>query len=267
MLSKTGCVAFAGTSDSFNLTVINSTATCSVYTAPSSGRSFPWWAGLILGLGLALILGTAACCLLLWLWRRKRRWADANASKTLPQHSMDTVSNPMHLASPFNVGGSPGSGMGVPDDSAMIVPKFTSAPGDASSKPPLQLQRQGTASAPPDVYEANMKINAMAMPGDMPPESSGSDPDRYRRQSSGNEKTSAASASSSVMSQRGRTSAGAPVGAVPELFRQRSHMPLDEVELGPLLGRGAYGRVFKGVALSQQPASPNVLCHCVNWGH
>lgn len=27
-------------------------------------------------------------------------------------------------------------------------------------------------------------------------------------------------------------------------------MPLDEVELGPLLGRGAYGRVFKGAALT-----------------
>ena len=146
--------------------------------------------------------------------------------------------------------------MGGQDDSAMIVPKFSSAPGDASCKPPLQLQRQGTASAPPDIYEANMKINAMPMPGVVQAGCSGSDPDNYRRQSSGNEKTSAASASSSMMSQRGRNSAGAPAGALPELFRQRSHMPLDEVELGPLLGRGAYGRVFKGMALFLQPESP-----------
>ena len=241
----------SGTADTFNLTVINSTATCTVYTAPAAaGKSFPWWAGLILGLGLALILCSAAGGLLLWLRQRKRRKADANASKTLPQHSMETVSNPIHLASPFNVGSSPGSAMGVPDDSAMIVPKFTSAPGDASSKPPLQLQRQGTASAPPDIYEANMKINSTAMPGAMQPASSSSDPDNYRRQSSGNEKTSAASASSSILSQRGKNSAGAPAGSVPELFRQRSHMPLDEVELGPLLGRGAYGRVFKGTPWS-----------------
>ena len=55
------------------------------------------------------------------------------------------------------------------------------------------------------------------------------------------------SSAGSVPSQRtSRMSAGAPVMSMPELFRQRSHMPLDEVELGPLLGRGAYGRVFKG---------------------
>lgn len=246
------CCVFgiSGTVNTFNLTVINSTATCTVYTAPAaSGKSFPWWAGLILGLGLALILCMAVCGLLLWLRRRKRHRADANARKTAAQHSTETVSNPLHLAGPFNVGAPLGSGMGVTDDSAMIVPKFTSAPGDASSKPPLQLQRQQTASAPPDIYEANMKINATPMPGLMQQGSNGSDPDNYRRQSSGNEKTSAASASSSIISQRCRNSAGAPVGSVPELFRQRSHMPLDEVELGPLLGRGAYGRVFKGSAV------------------
>ena len=180
---------------------------------------------------------------------------------------METVSNPIHAASPFNVGTPPGSGIGVADDSAMIVPKFTSAPEDASSKPPLQLQRQGTASAPPDIYEANMKINTMPMPGVMQPGSHGSDPDNYRRQSSGNEKTSAASASSSIMSQRGRNSAGAPAGSVRELFRQRSNMPLDEVELGPLLGRGAYGRVFKGMAVFLQCVSFTACVGLVCWGH
>lgn len=157
--------------------------------------------------------------------------------------------------------------MGGPDDSAMIVPKFSSAPEDASSKPALQLQQQGIASAPPDIYQANMKINSMPMPGLKPPGSNGSDPDNYRRQSSGNEKTSAASASSSVMSHRGRNSAGAPAGALPELFRQRSHMPLDEVELGPLLGRGAYGRVFKGMALVLQPESPRSCVGSICGGH
>lgn len=233
-----------GTNDLFNLTVIDSNATCVVYTAPlASDRGFPWWAGLILGLGLAIILCMAAAGLLLWLRRQKRRRADATAAKMLPQHSMQTVTNPMQLASPFNVGPPARTGMGVPDDSAMIVPpKFTSAPGDGhSGKPPVE--RQGTASAPPHVYEANMKINAMPMSGAVLPCSNPEDGQEGQR-SSGYDKTSA---SSSVGSQRmGRSSAGAPAVAVQELFRQRSHMPLDEVELGPLLGRGAYGRVFKG---------------------
>ncbi|KAL3133428.1 hypothetical protein ABBQ38_007295 [Trebouxia sp. C0009 RCD-2024] len=231
-----------GTNDLFNLTVIDSNATCVVYTAPpASARGFPWWAGLILGLGLAIILCMAAAGLLLWLRRRKRRRADATAAKALPQHTLQTVTNPMQLASPFNVGPSTRTGQ-VPDDSAMIVPKFSSAPGDGNSgKPPLE--RQATASAPPDVYEANMKINAMPMSGAVLPGRNPEDGQEGQR-SSGYDKTSA---SSSIGSQRlGRSSAGAPAVAVPELFRQRSHMPLDEVELGPLLGRGAYGRVFKG---------------------
>lgn len=246
MLSSHTVFDMPGTTDAFNLTVVNSNATCVVYIPPpASASGFPWWAGLILGLGLAILLCLAVCGLLLWLRRRKRRRTDANTSKTLPQQSLGTVTNPMQLASPFNVGAPPRTGMGVPDDSAMIVPKFTSAPGDGNSgKPPLQ--RQGTASAPPDIYEANMKINAMPMSGAVLPGTAGSYPDSLEGQrSSGNEKTSA---SSSHASQRmGRPSAGAPAVVVPELFRQRSHMPLDEVELGPLLGRGAYGRVFKGI--------------------
>ena len=225
-----------GADDSFNLTVIDSNATCVAYKPLTSARGFPWWAGLILCM--------AAAGLLLGLRRRKRRRADATVGKTLPQHSLGMVTNPMQLASPFNVGGPPRTGMQVPDDSAMIVPpKFTSAPGEGDSgKSPLE--RQGTASAPPHVYEANMKINAMPMSGALVPGSSAEDGQECQRNSA-NDKTSA---SSSIASQRmGRSSAGAPAVVVPELFRQRSHMPLDEVELGPLLGRGAYGRVFKGI--------------------
>ncbi len=36
------------------------------------------------------------------------------------------------------------------------------------------------------------------------------------------------------------------VAYVPELSRQLLQMSLGEMELGPLLGQGAYGRVFKG---------------------
>lgn len=254
-----------GTNDNFNLTVINSTATCVLYTAPpSSGKSFPWWAGLILGLGLAIILCIAACGLLLCLRRRRRRRQAANTSKAQAQGNQ-LVTNPMQLASPFNVGGPPNSGLGGPDDSAMIVPKFSSAPEEGNGKTALGLERQGTTSAPPDVYEANSKINAIPVPGAMmSPGSSGSHPNDsrgFRRESSGNERNnSAASASSSLASQRGRNSAGAPAGSVPELFRQRSHMPLDEVELGPLLGRGAYGRVFKGLFHACRTCLLHITC-------
>ena len=256
-------ILLAGPNDGFNMTVVNSTATCVVYTAPpSSGKSFPWWAGLILGLGLAIILCTAACCLLLCLHRRKRRRQAAGLTKALPQGNqldMQSVANPMQLASPFNIGPPPKPGLGHQDDSAMMVPKFSSAPGEGIPKPALGLQRQGSTSAPPDVYEANMSNNATHAPVLPSPGSSGSNPggsnasdsrNLYRRESSGNDRNnSAASASSSLASQcLGRSSGGAPAGSVPELFRQRSHMPLDEVELGPLLGRGAYGRVFKGIS-------------------
>jgi len=160
------------------------------------------------------------------------------------QGSVDTV----QAVSPFSVIAATGH---KPDDSAMI-PKFSSAPEEGNIKPALGLARAGTSSAPPDVYEANMLINASntlsLAPANMSAASEGSSysGDLHRRQSSGNEKTSAASAASTASQRQFRASAGASAASVPELFRQRSQMPLDEVELGPLLGRGAYGRVFKG---------------------
>ncbi|KAL3135249.1 hypothetical protein ABBQ38_006225 [Trebouxia sp. C0009 RCD-2024] len=249
-----------GTNDVFSLTVISSNATCVGYTAPlASDRGFPWWAGLILGLGLAFILCMAAAGLLLWLRRRKRRRADATAAKTLPQHSMQTVINPMQLASPFNVGPLARTGMGVPDDSAIIVPpKFTSAPGDGNSgKPPLE--RQGMASAPQHVYKANMKINAMPMSGAVLPGSNPEDGQGGQR-SSGYDKTSA---SSSIGSQRmGKSSAGAPAVDVPELFRQRSHMPLDEVSTYKIVTVNANRQMVVAArsssqGTSQQPRLPS----------
>lgn len=156
---------------------------------------------------------------------------------------MQGMANPVQTVSPFNVTGPNGTGFQTPDDSAMIVPKFSSAP-EGVGKSALGLARAGTSSAPPDVYEANMRSDANLLSL-----SSGA-AIGARQQSSDNERnTSAASAGSSLSQRMGRASAGAAASSVPELFRQRSHMPLDEVELGPLLGRGAYGRVFKGAAL------------------
>ncbi|DBA79881.1 TPA: hypothetical protein ACH3X1_008206 [Trebouxia sp. C0004] len=59
------------------------------------------------------------------------------------------------------------------------------------------------------------------------------------------EQTRGASAGSTALQQKGKPFAGT-VASVPELSRQMSQMSVGEVELGPLLGQGAYGRVFKG---------------------
>ena len=248
-------VSSAGTvsTSTFNLTVNGSTATCVVTpVATASGHEFPWWAGLILGLGLAAILAMVLCCLVFCLIRCKRRRKAAGPSHSLQQgsiHGMQGSVNPVQAVSPFSVIAANGH---KPDDSAMI-PKFSSAPEEGNIKPALGLARAGTSSAPPDVYEANMLINASntlsLAPANFSAASEGSSysGDPQRRQSSGNEKTSAASATSTASQRHFRASAGASAASVPELFRQRSQMPLDEVELGPLLGRGAYGRVFKGV--------------------
>ncbi|DBA69100.1 TPA: hypothetical protein ACH3X2_013106 [Trebouxia sp. C0005] len=239
-----------GTANTFNLTVYSSTATCVVTpAATASGSGFPWWAGLILGLGLAAILALGLCCLFSCLVRRKRRRkAQTQSLQQGSLHGMQESVNPVQAVSPFSVIAANGH---KPDDSAMI-PKFSSAPEEGNIKPALGLARAGTSSAPPDVYEANMLINAsnaLSLPPiNMSAASEGSSysGDLHRRQSSGNEKTSAASAASTASQRNFRASAGASAASVPELFRQRSQMPLDEVELGPLLGRGAYGRVFKG---------------------
>lgn len=171
------------------------------------------------------------------------------------------MANPVQAVSPFNAVATNGIGYHAADDSAMI-PKFSSAPEEgANSKSALGLARAGTSSAPPDVYEANMQIGApntlAAAPANLSSASEGSNygGDMHRRQSSANEPTSAASAGSTASQRVIKASAGASAASVPELFRQRSQMPLDEVELGPLLGRGAYGRVFKGT-------QPYCVCSC-----
>ncbi len=250
-------------SSTFNLTITDSTATCvTTPVATSSGSKFPWWAGLLLGLGLALILALALCGCLLWFIKRKLSRKATYATHSLRQgsnHGMQPVANPMQTVSPFNVVAANGQ-MQTPDDSAMIVPKFSSAPEDGVRKSALGLARAGTSSAPPDVYEANMKIGAPANVSSASDTSNGIISGQNRRQSSGNERNSAASAGSNASQRMGRNSAGAAASSVPELFRQRSQMPLDEVELGPLLGRGAYGRVFKGAQLLTKTLSMIVLC-------
>ncbi|KAL0035971.1 hypothetical protein WJX77_009876 [Trebouxia sp. C0004] len=252
-LALSASANMTGTAHTFNLTVNGSTATCvETPVATASGSEFPWWAGLILGLGLAAILALVLCCLMFCLIRRKRRRKAGGPTQSLQQgsiHGMQGIANPVQAVSPFSVIAATGH---KPDDSAMI-PQFRSAPEGGNIKPALLgLAPAGTSSAPPDVYEANMVINASntlsLAPANMSAASEGSSysGDIHRRQSSGNEKTSAASAASTASQRQFRASAGASAASVPELFRQRSQMPLDEVELGPLLGRGAYGRVFKG---------------------
>ena len=41
-----------------------------------------------------------------------------------------------------------------------------------------------------------------------------------------------------------------------DLLRARSELPLEALELGPLIGRGSFGRVYKGASLRQLCAAP-----------
>ena len=41
-----------------------------------------------------------------------------------------------------------------------------------------------------------------------------------------------------------------------DLLRARSEAPLEALELGPLIGRGSFGRVYKGETLCQLGAAP-----------
>ena len=41
-----------------------------------------------------------------------------------------------------------------------------------------------------------------------------------------------------------------------DLLRARSELPLEALELGPLIGRGSFGRVYKGATLRQLCAAP-----------
>lgn len=52
-----------------------------------------------------------------------------------------------------------------------------------------------------------------------------------------------------------------PYSSMRPLLRQRSDAPLEGVEMGPLLGRGSYGRVFKA---SHQPhcTAPRCVSTC-----
>ena len=71
---------------SFNLTGTASTFICvnDTYSTPTSRRhhDFPWWAGLILGLGiLAALLAVGLAALVLILQRRRRRQRQAEAHR------------------------------------------------------------------------------------------------------------------------------------------------------------------------------------------
>ena len=169
--------------------------------------------------------------------------------------------NPLHEVSPYTVAVSKNSSatMTPPDDSAMInVPKFDSAPETGEIRAALGSAPATHITAPPAVYNSRPPLGAS---------SNSRDPEAIigggvqRLPTSGNEGN--ASSAGSLRSQRpSRVSGGGT--SVPELFRQRSHMPLDEVEMGPLLGRGAYGRVFKGVLLLIfQTASDTLYTGCI----
>ena len=154
---------------------------------------------------------------------------------------LQEVANPLQDVNPYAV--SAGNKMSAADDSAMInVPKFDSAPERGDIKTTLGSTPATHITAPPAVFHSRPPLGsssreAEALAGSSLP----------RLPTSGNEGNASSAGSIRSSSMRpSRTSAGAGGASVPELFRQRSHMPLDEVEMGPLLGRGAYGRVFKG---------------------
>lgn len=163
-----------------------------------------------------------------------------------PCFMLQEAVNPLHEASSYAVTSSnklSSATMTPADDSAMInMPKFDSAPETGEIRASLGSAPATHVTAPPAVYHSRPPLAASSNSRNPEAIVGGG---MQRLPTSGNEGN--ASSAGSLRSQRpSRVSGGG--ATVPELFRQRSHMPLDEVEMGPLLGRGAYGRVFKGVS-------------------
>ena len=57
-----------------------------------------------------------------------------------------------------------------------------------------------------------------------------------------------------------------------DLLRARSEAPLEALELGPIIGRGSFGRVYRGQAAAfSHPHCPwllssqSLLVHCSQW--
>lgn len=221
--------------------------------ATLSGSHFAWWAKLTVGLGVAAILALLLCCLLMCLVRRKRRRKAKGTKWSLQQDSTSAVQAMASATQPArhcsNVAAYGIAGL-TADNSAVSTSRFSSAP-DKGTEADSGLTQARTALKPLDVDQANMQTmhatsNLSAAIGNASSISDGSRlSKKHCRQNAVNEQTRGAGAGSTALQQMGKPFAGT-VASVPEPSRQMSQMSLGEVELGPLLGRGAYGRVFKG---------------------
>jgi len=245
-------VIHAGTANTFQLVVTASTAVCmATPTVTLSGSHFAWWARLTVGLGIAAILALLLCCWLTFLVRRKRRRRVKGTDWSLQQGSspamqaMSSATQPAkhcsHVAA-YGIAGLP------PDDDVVSVFRFSSAP-EIGIKADSGLMQGRTALGPLEVDQAKMQkmFATSILSAALGNASSTSDDSHFSKkhgqQNAVNE--GMRGASNPALQHMCKPSAGT-VAAAPELSGQMLQMSLCEVELGPLLGQGAYGRVFKG---------------------
>ncbi|KAK9823953.1 hypothetical protein WJX72_006631 [[Myrmecia] bisecta] len=218
-------------------------------TAPKSGSGTPAWVWVLVAIGIVAAIALAAAAG--FVVRRRRKRAQQRQATFLP------ISDPLYKGDnltavgggllPETPGGSPGSGMpgGSPRVNVSMAPPL----GRASSKQyqagaDTALAMHGSAkgsslggSAYGDARTMPDALNASGQSG-----ASGSG-----RGSAGNGGNDAnGSGGSREANKGGSEKAQIEYSSLPALLRARSDEVFDGVEMGPLLGRGSYGRVYKG---------------------
>lgn len=166
----------------------NSTYICSGNSVKGSKKSFPWWAGLLIGLGVAAI-AVAAIILAAFLCLRRQK----------------TVLTDSYTAEIESV--------------KARASLMTTPTGGEGWTPPPSAQHSGG-------YNTAVNSRTSSMPGLMPEKN-------LRQRTLSNP------------GQRGG-SGGSLEDMHSQLLGMKLQHGLDGVEVGPLLGRGSYGSVFKG---------------------
>lgn len=244
-------VVHAGAANTFQLVVTDSTAACvAASIATLSSSHFAWWAKLTVGLGIAAIVALLLCCLLMCFIRQKHTNKAKGTKWSLQQGgtpAVQAMSSVTQLAKHCSHVAAHGIAGLPPDHSVVSVPGFSSAT-ETGTNAESGLMEARTSLGPPDVDHADMQ--AMCATGNLATSlgnASSTDGSclskKHCRQNAVNKQTRGAG---STASQHMDKPFVGTVASVPELSTQMLQMSLGEVELGPLLGQGAYGRVFKG---------------------
>ncbi|CAK0735475.1 hypothetical protein CVIRNUC_000587 [Coccomyxa viridis] len=204
-------------------------------TAAAGGPRFKWWMGLIIALVAVLLLSAAVLAAL--LFRRRRRQKQVDQNKTMLE--MNGNGHAMPMKPPSNGSGAPHSGGDGSDPRAsssggtsagqLQALALLSGNGPLSSNGALGSQRGGSLRS----------LSGTSLPSGGPSSrglgtgGTGTGTGGGLSGPGGTPGTRGSGRESSLMSMR-------------DLLRARSEAPLEALELGPLIGRGSFGRVYKG---------------------